>query len=196
MATFITIETTDGVSVVRSVHPTTEAAAANAVEKGWIAVADAVTDDVEPGWFYTAGDSAAEPPVPARVSPTGAPDVASERRETLRLLWRRREADYSALWDNAVVYGRHIEMNCRAAAVDANLTTSSRYETLHAEARWAGSVWQVRHSASLWGTVLSDDRSTWVYHWTGEGGAPNDSSIITLNNDANFDWITWLRETD
>ena len=187
MATYIVIRTMDGVSIVRSVHPTAaEATAAAAKDPDLAAVGAVVSDDVEPGWHFTAPD---------RVSPTGAPDVAANRREILRGAWLAAERAYSPLWENATVYGRRIEMNCRAAAVASNLT-SARYQTLLSEAQWPGALWQVRHNVSQWAGVFPDDRDTWVYHWTGEAGAPNDSSLMELNKDAGFNWISWLRETD
>ena len=199
MATYITIQTTNDVSVVKSVHPTAalaEAAVEKAKPEVWAAVDDPVTDDVEPGWYYTAAVMGPAPELskPASVSPDSARSFISDHRTELRELWRIAERAYSALWDNATVYGRWIEMNCRAAAVDANLSTASQLTVLLSEAQVAGDWWQVNHNATQWANVLVDDRSTWTYHWTDNEGIPNDRAAMALTDDTDFNWIAWLRE--
>ena len=194
MPTFITIEVSNGENVVRSVHPSAEAAA-TAVETAkpavWTAVTDPVIDDVEPQWYYTAGDGRTQ----ASVSPVSALPSVPDRRRELRVLWLRRESEFSALWGFGRVYAARVGKNCSAASVDDNLSDNDRFAILLAEAQIPGDQFFIQHDATTWTATFVGDGAT-KYYSTADDGTPTEESTVTLNPAADFNWVAWLRETD
>ena len=192
MATYINIQTTNDVSVVKSVHRTAalaEAAVEKAKPEVWETVAEPVTDDVEPGWFYTAASGA----TPASVSFLGEPDHASDRRAELRELWRQQARDFSPLWGDEALYKRRIILNCSAASVDANLADDIRFGVLLEEALIPGVQWYVEHDTAAWTSYATGSASE-NYYSTLVNGTGVAHANMTLNLAADFNWIAWLWE--
>ena len=194
--------TTDSDSrlVIAMVFPTAEAAtAAVDTSKGELAYADALSDDVEPGWYIVEG--AAQPNAPE----TAAETLAAQRGE-LKALWRAREGEFRAAWaahtaDKASDYQRWLELNCRAISQDANLSDDTLRELLMAEAAIPGADWHVQHSPTDWAAIWPDPDAQpprdWSYHSTADGSGRHSrggvaQASMAVNQNSDFDYVHYL----
>lgn len=131
------------------------------------------------------------------------------RLTVLRSNWAAREDDFRGIWaardgNAANLYVRWIEMNVRALAQPANITTDARYNKLLAESQIDGQFWYTHFSQTLWATYLPDDRSTWTYYSTAapanQGSDPPNTRggtadmAMELNTEATFDYVAALYE--
>ena len=200
MAYAIYITDSDGRQKITSVYPTSEAAtAAVDAAKGETVFAGELIDDVEPGWYLDVNG-------PRRAPPLTVAEAIVEHRDALRVAWRERESEFRAAWaahtaDKATDYQRWVEMNCRAVAVDANLSDSTLLAVLQTEAEIDGREWHIQHSPTLWAAIWPDASAspprTWVYHSTAAGTDRHsrgcvENTDMAMTTDADFDYVEFL----
>ena len=147
----------------------TAAADADAALSAHVGVV-AVPDSALPGWFFDPADQSLAPE--ARTGDS----LKIERKTIHRGLLKQQESALEAIWaDSARVssYGRWLEMQWRAAQLDANFSKDEAWGYLRAEASIDGGFWYSAHQVLIWAAYLPDDRSGWTFWNTTPGTIRN-----------------------
>ena len=158
--------------IVRLRRTQAEADADDAADADLSAHASAVStpDNALPDWYFNPVDLSFAPEARTAVS------LVDERKTIHRGLLRQQELALAAIWVDAArvsVYGKWLEMQWRAARLDANFSKDVAWGHLHAEASIDGGFWYSAHQVLIWAAYLPDDRSGWTFWNTTPGTIRN-----------------------
>ena len=183
---YIVINGIEKGEIVRAFETSAEAETAANEDADWNAIADAVADTVEPGDYYDTGE------IIVGGQPRHLLRLESGRAALAQIVREFPPVFILADAARSANYVNRTEMLARAMHVEANRTDDARWEIIEAEAERDARAWFSDHDQAAWATALPADRSTWGFFSTATDGTAGAQTSVTLETDANFDWLSLL----